>query len=222
MPLYLLPVGIIIGHFFLSFLPSIYFVPYIMAGNMVKKLQGCQVVLLLLLYPTLWACNGCSSSTVKKEGAELETVEKEMDQEVVGKETAREKSGGRGCISGNCEDGRGVYAYDSGDVYTGEWKAGQRDGKGLFRYANGDRFDGLWQEDLKQGAGVYTFASGEVLSGNFSEGRMQGRGRYRFKDGSLFEGDFQDNETARDGLYSSGNRSRPCELRARSLFCNRP
>lgn len=39
-----------------------------------------------------------------------------------------------GCISGDCKNGQGTFLWESGDVYTGQWRNGLRDGKGTMTW----------------------------------------------------------------------------------------
>lgn len=55
--------------------------------------------------------------------------------------------------TGDCQNGTGTYIYDNGDLYVGQWKAGQRSGKGTLFYANGDKYIGQWKNDQRFGVG---------------------------------------------------------------------
>ena len=48
------------------------------------------------------------------------------------------------CISGDCENGFGVYNYSNGDRYEGLFKNGKWNGKGKYYYKNGDIYEGKW------------------------------------------------------------------------------
>lgn len=53
-----------------------------------------------------------------------------------------------GCVSGDCDDGYGVYYYEGewkGDVYRGNWKNGKRHGSGKYTFASGTVLDGDWE-----------------------------------------------------------------------------
>lgn len=39
--------------------------------------------------------------------------------------------------------GEGVYCYQNGDIYDGDWKKGMKHGYGLYTYANGKRYRNL-------------------------------------------------------------------------------
>ena len=47
-------------------------------------------------------------------------------------------------FSGGCDEfgdrkGEGVYCYQNGDIYDGDWKKGKKHGYGIYTYANGKR-----------------------------------------------------------------------------------
>ncbi len=136
----------------------------------------------------------------------------------------KQKTGGilggdKGCISGDCNNGTGVYVYENGDRYTGEFKNGLRDGKGLFDYANKDRFAGEFKEDLKEGEGTYRFQDGTTFLGEFKQGLRVGRGEYRFKDGGIFRGEFNADGESGKGVLTVKGAWRICEIRKWTLWC---
>lgn len=51
----------------------------------------------------------------------------------------------KNCISGDCQDGEGVYVERDGSRYEGEWKDGKRHGKGQLVYTNGVTKKGFWE-----------------------------------------------------------------------------
>jgi hypothetical protein len=40
------------------------------------------------------------------------------------------------------KDGYGVYIYEDGSRYEGEWKNGKKDGLGICYWNNGDKYEG--------------------------------------------------------------------------------
>ena len=42
-------------------------------------------------------------------------------------------------------EGKGIFYYNSGDRYEGDWKNDKIEGKGIYYFNNGDRYEG----DLK-------------------------------------------------------------------------
>jgi len=71
------------------------------------------------------------------------------------------------CTKGVCTNGTGVYEFDNGDKYIGQFNNSEYDGKGTFR-----------------------FSSGDVYTGNFKNGKYSGLGVYQYSDGSIYSGDY--------------------------------
>jgi tetratricopeptide (TPR) repeat protein len=65
------------------------------------------------------------------------------------------------CIQGNCKNGYGIFVFDDGRVYEGQWK------KGLF-----------------EGMGKLIFVSGSMYTGEFKKGLMHGYGKINLLNGS--------------------------------------
>lgn len=56
---------------------------------------------------------------------------------------------------------KGVYYYQNGDVYSGQFQNGTKHGQGVFHYvSSGEFYEGEWKNDLWHGRGLYTIASG--------------------------------------------------------------
>jgi len=47
-----------------------------------------------------------------------------------------------GCISGDCNNGTGVYLLENGNKYDGEWQNRKRVGQGTFTFTNGMTYIG--------------------------------------------------------------------------------
>ena len=47
-------------------------------------------------------------------------------------------------------DGKGIYDFNDGRIYDGEWKKDKRDGKGVFIFNNGNKYDGEWKKKKKK------------------------------------------------------------------------
>ncbi len=79
-----------------------------------------------------------------------------------------EESGGEvGCISGNCIDGFGIYKYDDGGIYTGEFVDSYREGQGTYYWKDGGKYVGAWVLGQFEGEGTYTYPDGTVSSGTW-------------------------------------------------------
>jgi len=59
-----------------------------------------------------------------------------------------------GCISGNCEDGFGVFRWPDGEKYVGTFKSKQRFGKGINFWPDGKIYEGIWVNDKMNGFGI--------------------------------------------------------------------
>jgi len=49
------------------------------------------------------------------------------------------------CISGDCQNGDGIYVERDGSSYEGEWKDGKKHGKGQLVYTSGVTKKGFWE-----------------------------------------------------------------------------
>lgn len=70
--------------------------------------------------------------------------------------------------------GHGMYKWNSGDIYDGEWKDDKRTGHGIYYYANGDKHVGEYVNGKRNGPGVYTFANGKVKRGTWKDDKYIG------------------------------------------------
>ena len=103
------------------------------------------------------------------------------------------------CISGDCENGFGVYIWGAnsdwaGDKYEGYWKNGLRNGKGTYSYANGSKYVGNTVDNKRNGYGVFTWANGDKYEGNWKDGMKDGEGKYIFADGTVKTGTWKKDE----------------------------
>ena len=59
--------------------------------------------------------------------------------------------------------GKGIYYYENGDVYDGEWVDGSQHGQGSLRYAaGGASYEGHWDSGEKSGHGKMIYANGST------------------------------------------------------------
>ena len=60
------------------------------------------------------------------------------------------------CLSGNCNNGYGLYEYNGGDLYEGYFKDGERNGYGTYLLnQSGDIAEGTWVNGAFQGKTLY-------------------------------------------------------------------
>lgn len=79
-----------------------------------------------------------------------------------------------GCKSGDCENGYGLYVFDSGESYEGEWKDGKYNGKGKYTFSNGDSYNGEWENSLFDGFGTYRYNDGGEEKGFWKSNKYIG------------------------------------------------
>jgi len=74
------------------------------------------------------------------------------------------------CIQGNCDNGYGIFGFDDGRVYEGQWKKGLFDGMGKLIFISGSIYTGEFEKGLMHGYGKITLLNGsekkcEVING---------------------------------------------------------
>ena len=99
------------------------------------------------------------------------------------------------CISGNCENREGTYAYADGGKYIGQWKDGKRYGQGTFTTSKGNKYIGQWKDGKMDGQGTFTSSKGNKYGGQWKDGKMHGRGTMYNSNGTIIhKGRWENNE----------------------------
>ncbi len=114
-----------------------------------------------------------------------------------------------GCISGDCDNGYGIYTWDSGERYEGYWQNGKRNGQGTNYFSNGAEYSGNWKDDKKNGYGTYKYQSEskyESYTGDYVMDKMTGNGIFVYKNGQKYVGELYNNYFHGQGTmyYSDG------------------
>ncbi|MCB9283399.1 MAG: caspase family protein [Lewinellaceae bacterium] len=149
-----------------------------------------------------------------------------------GREIAAEEGNGNiqtGCISGNCENGDGAFAYADGSKYEGQFAHGKPNGIGTFTHFDGDRYEGGFKDGFQHGKGALYGKNGSVTVGIWENGEYigaeavveapqwgciqgdckNGRGIFiRKEDGAKFTGSFRNGLPHGEGVMNFANGER--------------
>ncbi len=128
-----------------------------------------------------------------------------------------------GCLSGDCENGYGIYLYEDGVKYIGVFKSGAPSTQGTVYYTDGSKYVGKWSSQKRNGEGTFFTTDGLIKEGawqndNFIgatksakgcvEGNCQnGDGIYVYRDNTRYEGAFVNSVAHGKGIcyYSDGD-----------------
>ncbi len=140
------------------------------------------------------------------------------------------------CLSGNCANGSGVYAFASGARYVGQFKDGVPTGIGSCAYTDGRKYQGEWFKGYPHGKGLMIYPDGSRKRGEWNTGKLvredevkgasgeffprsqitgcvsgdcaNGEGIYIFPSGAVYIGQFRNGEVHGVGVcdYSDGSR----------------
>jgi hypothetical protein len=67
------------------------------------------------------------------------------------------------CIQGNCSNGYGIFVFDDGRVYEGQWKNGVFDGMGRLVFISSSRYTGEFKKGLMHGYGKIKLLNGREI-----------------------------------------------------------
>lgn len=105
----------------------------------------------------------------------------------------------------------GIFEFDGGDKYVGEFKDDDFHGLGTYIFPDGDVFRGYFQNGKWNGLGLYMFGStgtakGDVQLGVYRDGSINGEGVYLFNSdgewaGDIFAGNHKDGLAEGLGAY---------------------
>jgi len=65
-------------------------------------------------------------------------------------------------------------------------------GKGVYTWNDGRRYEGNYYSDKKHGFGIYKWADGRVYEGMWMDGKQHGKGKYILPDGTFKIGRWAD------------------------------
>lgn len=81
-----------------------------------------------------------------------------------------------GCISGNCNTGKGTFNFKDGSVYVGEFVNNHMEGFGKLTDSRGNVYTGYFKNDKYEGIGKFERTDGTKYIGEFKEGKRNGLG----------------------------------------------
>ena len=91
-------------------------------------------------------------------------------------------------------EGKGIFMWNNGEKYIGNWKDGCMNGEGaLFDKDNKKIFEGHYLNNKKYGQGKLYIKDNEYYEGEFFNDKMEGKGSYHYENGDIWEGDFKNN-----------------------------
>jgi hypothetical protein len=100
-----------------------------------------------------------------------------------------------GCISGDCNNGYGIYKHANGEMYEGFFKNGKYNGYGIYAWTNGATYAGEWTDGSRNGDAVVYFTDGTSGGAVYSADAFQsGFQKYSYDNGSSYEGNIKDGE----------------------------
>jgi len=77
-----------------------------------------------------------------------------------------------GCVSGNCENGRGLYIWTTGERFEGSWRNGKFEGYGSYTWSDGSKYSGNWSAGNRNGQGTFYEPSGKSKTGIWKDNEL--------------------------------------------------
>ena len=101
------------------------------------------------------------------------------------------------CLSGNCDNGEGIWKDATGATYKGEFKNGTISGQGILTYPT-TIIEGSFSSDVAKEITFYT--TGTSYEGELALGTPNGRGKLLYNDGSSIECNWEDGDPVGEGV----------------------
>jgi hypothetical protein len=178
--------------------------------------------------------DGTARTGLWRRGKPVDDNGKLLEEYIAKKKDERQDDGTNiqsGCLSGDCKNGQGVFAYPDGSKYEGQFVNGKFEGQGIFHFANGDTYQGQFKENFPDGQGTRTYAAnGHQETGDWRQGEFfgssliesgkvgctqgdcaNGKGTYIYREGAAkYVGDFKNELPDGYGIctYANGDRYR--------------
>ncbi len=126
-----------------------------------------------------------------------------------------------GCISGDCDNGYGVYTWNTGEKYEGYWVGKKRNGQGTNYYSTGAVCTGEWKGDDKHGYSYYKYKEGSKFKsyrGDFVSNKMTGSGTLLYTNGDKYIGKFDNAYFQGEGTMYYANGTTESGLWEKSIY----
>jgi hypothetical protein len=94
----------------------------------------------------------------------------------------------------------GIYYYNSGSIYKGNFEDNKKEGEGLFLYNNQDTFQGIFKNDDKF-FGTYKYKNGDIFNGYFKNDKPHGYGTLKIHDGKIYDCIWNNGEIVSKNIY---------------------
>jgi hypothetical protein len=121
--------------------------------------------------------DGTKRTGLWKKGKPVDENGKILEDYIAKKKEERQDDGTNiqsGCLSGDCKNGQGIFAYPDGSKYEGKFVNGKFDGPGVFFFANGDKYTGNFKENFPHGQGTRIMKNGTQEAGEWKQGEFMG------------------------------------------------
>ncbi len=89
--------------------------------------------------------------------------------------------------------GEGLFDFDSGAEYDGNWINNALTGRGELKVPIEGVYIGDFRDSLKNGQGVFSWDDGSAYDGEWKDDKMSGQGVYTSADAVVYQGTFCDN-----------------------------
>ena len=86
-----------------------------------------------------------------------------------------------------CFKGIGIYTFQTGYRYEGEFKDNKPNGQGVFSSPDGQRYQGGFKDGKLNGKGIMNYPDGRRYEGEYKNNKRDGYGIMTYQDGGLYQ-----------------------------------